>query len=210
MTIKPGSPMTETSDAPERRSDVLDASDVGVRAAAKSGAQDSSTGVGVQGVPDDPTVDAGNLGTPDDPSSSPGNATASATTRAADPPAVESSAVPDDSVSERSQIADVLHRYARAYGDLNVSAAREVWPDVDHRALTRAFDSLASQTVSFDECRIDISGTVAQASCRGEASYVVKVGHNEPRTEARTWRFQLRRDGGSWKIASAEARGDAH
>lgn len=99
-----------------------------------------------------------------------------------------------------------MHRYAAAYGNLDVGAARDVWPNVDQRALARAFDSLASQTVSFDSCDIDVRGAVANASCRGQASYVGKVGRTEPRTEPRTWRFELRRDGERWTIERAEAR----
>lgn len=113
-------------------------------------------------------------------------------------------------INEQSRVADVLNRYARAYGDLDVAAAREIWPNVDQRALARAFDSLASQTVSFDDCEIDVTGAIANVSCRGQASYVGKVGRGVPRNEARTWRFLLRRDGESWKIATAEARGETH
>ena len=117
--------------------------------------------------------------------------------------AATSAAVP---VPEQSRVEEVLHRYARAYGDLDASAARAVWPSVDERALARAFGDLASQNVSFDTCDINIRGQVANASCRGEASYVGKVGSREPRTEPRLWRFELRRDGDAWKIENAEAR----
>ena len=72
--------------------------------------------------------------------------------------------------------------------------------------LARAFESLASQSVSFDECHIDVRGAFANASCRGHASYVGKVGRSTPRTEPRTWRFELRREGDTWKIEHAEAR----
>jgi hypothetical protein len=112
----------------------------------------------------------------------------------------------DRGAEDQLRVADVLRRYARAYGNLDVSAAREIWPDVDQRALARAFDSLESQTVSFDDCQIDVNGATANASCRGQASYVGKVGRGAPRTEPRTWRFELRRDGETWKIASATAR----
>ena len=58
----------------------------------------------------------------------------------------------------------------------------------------------------FTACAIDVRGTTANASCRGKASYVGKVGSGETRTEARVWRFELRRDGDAWKIETAEAR----
>ena len=103
-------------------------------------------------------------------------------------------------------MAAVLNQYARAYGQLDAGAAREVWPTVNERALARAFAGLASQDVAFDDCQIDVIGTKANASCRGKASYVGKIGSGEQRTEARTWRFELRRDGEAWKIENAEAR----
>jgi tetratricopeptide (TPR) repeat protein len=109
-------------------------------------------------------------------------------------------------VAEQSRVEEVLRRYARAYGQLDASAARAVWPSVDEKALARAFQNLASQNVSFHDCDIDIRGAVANASCRGQASYVGKVGSREPRTEAMGWRFELRRDGDAWKIEQAEMR----
>jgi hypothetical protein len=123
--------------------------------------------------------------------------------RTAPPAASMASAVV---VPEQGRVEEVLRRYARAYGDLNASAARAVWPTVDEKALTRAFQNLASQDVSFDDCDIDIRGAVANASCRGQASYAPKVGNRERRTEPRTWRFELRRESDGWKIENAEAR----
>jgi hypothetical protein len=107
---------------------------------------------------------------------------------------------------DQTRVAAVLNEYARAYGQLDAGAAREVWPTVNERALARAFAGLASQDVAFDDCEIDVRGTTANASCRGKASYVGKIGSGELRTESRTWRFELRRDGDAWKIENAEAR----
>lgn len=108
--------------------------------------------------------------------------------------------------ADQMRVEEVLRRYARAYGDLDASAARAVWPTVNEKALARAFQNLASQNVSFDDCDIDIRGSVANASCRGQASFVGKVGNREPRTESMGWRFELRREGDAWKIENAEMR----
>ena len=108
--------------------------------------------------------------------------------------------------ADESRVAAVLGEYARAYDALDAGAAREVWPTVNERALARAFAGLASQDVEFDDCAIAVRGTTANASCRGKASYVGKIGSGAARTEARTWHFELRRDGEAWKIESAEAR----
>lgn len=115
-------------------------------------------------------------------------------------------AAPLVTVTERSRVAEVLRRYAHAYGALDARAARAVWPTVDERALARAFESLLSQQVSLGDCQIDVRGEVANALCEGEAQYVGKVGSGEPRVEPRSWRFELRRDGDGWTIAHAEAR----
>ena len=109
-------------------------------------------------------------------------------------------------VDQQLRVQEVLRRYARAYGQLDASAARAVWPSVDERALARAFQNLSSQKVSFDDCEIDIRGAVANASCHGEASYAPKVGKRESRTEPRTWRFELRRDGEAWTIDNVDMR----
>ena len=90
------------------------------------------------------------------------------------------------------------------FAAVDARAARAIWPTVDEPALARAFADLESQNVSFDRCDIEVDGSTATASCRGKQSYVGKVG--SPRSESRTWKFDLRRDGDSWKIAKAETR----
>jgi tetratricopeptide (TPR) repeat protein len=127
--------------------------------------------------------------------------------RPAPPAATPASAVsvpsgPDQQV----RVQEVLRRYARAYGQLDAGAARAVWPSVDEKALARAFQNLSSQQVSFDDCEIDIRGVVANASCRGQASYAPKVGNRDQRTEPRTWQFELHRDGDAWTIENVDMR----
>jgi len=118
---------------------------------------------------------------------------------------VPSAPIPSGRLDE-SRVTQVINQYARAYGRLDASAARAVWPSVDERALARAFASLESQDVSFDNCDVSVSGATATASCRGHASFVGKVGSREPRTERRQWTFELRRDGSdAWKIENAQA-----
>ena len=119
---------------------------------------------------------------------------------------VVASPIPTPVRGDQTGVAAVLNQYARAYGQLDAGAAREVWPTVNERALARAFAGLTSQDVAFDDCEIDVRGARANASCRGKASYVGKIGSGEQRTESRTWRFELRRDGDAWKIENAEAR----
>jgi hypothetical protein len=107
-------------------------------------------------------------------------------------------------ISEDSRISTVLNQYASAYGQLNAKAVRSIWPSVDERALAKAFANLSSQSMSFDNCDINVNGATARASCRGRASYIQKVGSQERHIEPRTVRFDLKRDGDAWKILKAE------
>jgi hypothetical protein len=133
--------------------------------------------------------------------------TADARNAPAPPAAAMASAVTiPPTVDQQVRVQEVLRRYARAYGQLDASAARAVWTTVNERALARAFENLSSQNVSFDACDIDIRGAIANANCRGQLSYAPKVGNREPRTEERTWRFELRRQGEAWTIAGVDVR----
>jgi hypothetical protein len=76
---------------------------------------------------------------------------------------------------------------------------------VNVEALARAFDGLESQSLMFDACDVRLRGDAANATCRGSARYVTKVGSHEPRTEPRTWMFTLKKSGVDWKIESARA-----
>ena len=115
---------------------------------------------------------------------------------------VAASAGSSDAAMSLTRLAAVLRRYAEAYGELNVSATRQLWPSVDELALTNAFDRAASRDIALDACNIDVQGSTASASCRGNAR--LAAGGNAAPSEARLWRFDLRRDGDDWKIESAE------
>lgn len=97
----------------------------------------------------------------------------------------------------------VLSRYASAYSALDADAAQRVWPRVNRAALSRAFDSLASQQISLGDCRIDVAAASARAQCAGSATWAPKVGGGGTRTEGRNWTFELAREGGGWQIVSA-------
>lgn len=103
-------------------------------------------------------------------------------------------------------IEQVLSRYRAAFNRRDAGAAAEVWPTVDERALARAFDGLADQSVVFDQCQYDIATDSASAACKGTARYVPRVGSRSARTDARRWRFNLGRTAGRWTIVSVDAR----
>ena len=148
--------------------------------------------------------------TPPPPSPAPLTPAAAITTEPLDAAAVATSA-PAASVPApvgsagggEQEVRGTLDRYAAAYNDLDARAAERVWPSVNRVALSRAFEGLASQRVSLGDCRIDVNGTGARASCAGSATWAPKVGDGTPRTEARRWTFDLARHGDSWQIVSA-------
>jgi hypothetical protein len=102
-----------------------------------------------------------------------------------------------------ADVRGVLNRYASAYSHLDADAAQQVWPAVNHSALSRAFDGLASQHVSLDRCAVNLHGATAQAVCAGSATWSPKVGNGGTHTEARNWTFQLAKAGTDWQIVSA-------
>jgi hypothetical protein len=99
----------------------------------------------------------------------------------------------------------VLAQYEAAYSALDASAAAAVWPGVDSRALSRAFNGLASQRVSLGRCEVTLAGPAARADCQGTAQWSPKVGGG-PRVESRRWVFALQKTGGAWQIVDARVR----
>jgi len=135
----------------------------------------------------------------------------------ATPPAAPSAAPPASAPAAAAAAAPVLapetravlgalYRYQEAFSTLDSNAAQQVWPDVDVRALDRAFDQLAQQTFDLRSCDVGVSGERAEAVCTGTASYTRKVGNKAMRVEARRWRFALRRDGSEWLIQGVDVR----
>lgn len=83
-----------------------------------------------------------------------------------------------------------------------------MWPTVNERNLSRAFDRLEQQEVSFDNCQINVNNNSerAEATCSGTTRYVPRVGSRTPRVEQRQWRFSLVKSGNEWLIGTVEAR----
>jgi tetratricopeptide (TPR) repeat protein len=107
--------------------------------------------------------------------------------------------------SDQQLIEEALQRYRWAYGGLNVQSAEAVYPTVNRVALARAFDSLESQSLTFDSCDIEIRGVLARAICHGTTHYVPKIGSRYPRTEPLVWSFELRKSNDDWTIYYAKA-----
>ncbi|HEY2431040.1 MAG TPA: hypothetical protein VGI12_00100 [Vicinamibacterales bacterium] len=119
-------------------------------------------------------------------------------------PLTTSPSVADVPPPTQTVVRRVLDRYAAAYSSLDAEAAARVWPRVDRAALASAFDALESQQITLGDCRVDVSGELARATCAGSASWVPKVGGADPHTESRRWTFDLARAGSDWQIVRAQ------
>lgn len=108
--------------------------------------------------------------------------------------------------SATSAIENTLARYRDAFNKLDVNAASRVWPSVNGRTLSKAFERLRQQQVSFDQCQIDVGEVRAEARCSGTARYVPRVGSSSTQIDQRQWRFSLAKRGEEWLIQSVEAR----
>jgi hypothetical protein len=102
-------------------------------------------------------------------------------------------------------VRQALQKFRAAYSGLDARMAQSVWPTVDEPALMRAFRGLESQELRFTDCRVDVRGLTAAATCHGSAVYVPKVGNREPRVESRVWNFGLRKGWEGWRIETARA-----
>lgn len=108
-------------------------------------------------------------------------------------------------VQDEALARQALQQYRDAYESLNARAVQQVWPTVDSVALQRAFNGLASQRLSFEDCRIDLRGGTGTAVCRGTARFVPRVGSRDPREDPRVWTFSLGKRAGAWVINAVRA-----
>ena len=135
---------------------------------------------------------------------------ASSVAPSAPPPAPAPAPAPETApaarASETASVEAVLTLYRSAFETLDVNAVEAIWPSVNTRALGNAFNQLETQTVDFDDCRIDVNGPRANAACSGTARFVPKVGSKRLRVESRRWTFQLARAGNTWIIERVESR----
>ena len=109
-------------------------------------------------------------------------------------------------VDQRAGVMATLRRYEAAYSALDARAVRTVWPSVNQGALSRAFDSLASQTIRLGNCNVTVRAPTARAVCAGTATWAPRIGGGREHQDRRTWTFSLAQRDQSWAIVSAEMR----
>jgi triacylglycerol esterase/lipase EstA (alpha/beta hydrolase family) len=100
----------------------------------------------------------------------------------------------------------VLKDYQQAFSALDANAAQVVWPTVDVKALSKAFDQLDEQAFDLQACNVAVAGVRAEAECKGTAQYSRKVGSKALRVEARQWHFRLKQVNDRWVIDAVDAR----
>jgi hypothetical protein len=104
--------------------------------------------------------------------------------------------ITDDELAVRSAI----RSYEQAYERVDAAAIARVWPTVDQRALSQAFDAVTSQGIGLEHCAIALNGEQATAQCRGRHKYVGKANNSVTIASEQQWLFKMRRAGGQWKI----------
>ena len=108
--------------------------------------------------------------------------------------------------SEEELVRQLIDRYAGALERLDVGAAQAAWPTVDGKALKRAFNQLASQRLTFQSCGITISGSTANARCRGSATYQPRIGSGPVHLASREWTFDFSKQDTDWRIVNTFVR----
>ena len=101
--------------------------------------------------------------------------------------------------SAQDQVSALLGHFQAAYSRLDAEFVQTLWPSVDRPRLERAFRNLDWQDVEFSECRLDVAGATATATCTGVVEYATRVGNRRAR-EARRWTFALREQSAGWLI----------
>jgi hypothetical protein len=115
-------------------------------------------------------------------------------------------ATPAKEENEEELVRRLLDEYTGAFERLDVGAAKAVWPTVDDKALKRAFEQLASQRLTLESCGIRISGSTANARCRGSATYHPRIGTRSVQIASREWTFDLSKQDTAWRIVNTFVR----
>jgi hypothetical protein len=98
----------------------------------------------------------------------------------------------------------VLDAYKQSYDRLDALSVSELWRGLDTPALARAFSTLTSQDLSFDQCDVSINGPRATALCQGSLRYVRRLGDHTPRVRYLSWTIELEQSADRWLITNVK------
>jgi hypothetical protein len=109
-------------------------------------------------------------------------------------------------VSEEDLVRQLLDEYTEAFERRDVRAAKALYPNVDGKALKRAYEQIASQRLTLESCGITISGSTANARCRGSATFQPRIGTRPVQIASREWTFDLSKQDTAWRIVNTYVR----
>ncbi|MGB2714602.1 MAG: hypothetical protein WBC51_10515 [Vicinamibacterales bacterium] len=107
---------------------------------------------------------------------------------------------------EEQLVRQLLDEYTGAFERLDVRATKALYPNVDGRKLKRAFEQITSQRLTLESCGITISGSTANARCRGSATFQPRIGTRPVQVASREWMFDLSKQDTSWRIVNTYVR----
>ena len=122
------------------------------------------------------------------------------------PSAPVSTAADTAAVADRAAIERLLEAYESAYDQRDVGAVAALWPSSDAAGLTRAFNSVKAQNLTFGNCRVAIEGDRATIECPGEIRYVRQVGGGALQTRRATWTITVVRAADRWQVGDVVVR----
>jgi hypothetical protein len=109
-------------------------------------------------------------------------------------------------VNTTGEVNRVLARYQAAFSGLDVEAVRQIWPTANGKALSKAFEQLEEERLTFESCDVRMSGITAAAICNGTMRYVPRVGSKSARVERNQWHLSLREAATGWVVDSVDVR----
>jgi len=117
-------------------------------------------------------------------------------------------AVPAESrptaASDADRVRDAIRRWERAQNTLDAEAYTRVFPRADRARIQAAFDGFRSQTVTFEQIRVDVAPGASRATVRlfEKRVAVPRVGAEQRAEGNRT--VSLRKDGDTWVITEVQ------
>ena len=109
-------------------------------------------------------------------------------------------------VTEEERVRQLLDEYTGAFERRDIGAQKALYPNVDGKALKRAYEQITSQRLTLESCGITISGSTANARCRGSATFQPRIGTRPVLVASREWTFDLSKQDTAWRIVNTYVR----
>jgi hypothetical protein len=116
------------------------------------------------------------------------------------PPTVALTPSVHNVVSEEEKIREVIRRYEKAHSTLDADLYARVYPSVNIAKVRAAFESLRSQTLTFQIQEVQIEPGGSRAQVRGHETRVVVPRIGSEQRDARPTVVHLQKSGDGWVI----------